>query len=91
LVVRFDDPPTAAFVSITNNGNGSVGCVMKTVPVAGLAAGVNYFVPDNNFTVAGAQEARIPAGSSLGPATGSTFHITVNCDNGLSTSMDRVY
>ena len=64
---------------------------MKVVPVAGLAAAVNYFVPDNNFTVAGAQEARIPAGSSLGPATGSTFHITVNCDNGLSTGTDTVY
>ena len=64
---------------------------MTTAPVAGPAAMVNYKVPDNHFTVAGSEEARIPAGGSLGPATGSTWHLTVTCDNGLSTSLDKVY
>jgi hypothetical protein len=76
---------------INNENKPPVGCVMRTVPVAGLAANVNYHVPDNPFTLTGSQEVRIPAGGSLGPATGSTFHLTVTCDNGLSTSLDTVY
>lgn len=92
LVMRLDNPISAAFVSITNNANkGPVGCTMNTVPVSGTAAMVNFNVPDNHFTLAGSEEARIPAGSSIGPATGSSFHLTVTCDNGLSTSMDAVY
>ena len=45
-------------------------------------------VPDVNFTVTGSQEASIPP---QGPATGSTFHVTVTCDNGLSSSLDGMY
>jgi hypothetical protein len=91
LVLRYDDPITAAFVSIANNPNQSaVGCVLRSVAVAGVAAGLNYNA-DHNFTVTGSEEARIPQGSSEGPATGSTFHVTVTCDNGLSTSTDKIY
>ena len=90
--MRLDDPVTAAFVSMTNHANQpAVGCTMTTVPVAGPAAMIGYSVPDNHFTVAGSEEARIPAGGSIGPATGSTFHVSVTCDNGLSTSLDTVY
>ena len=89
---RLDNPVTAAFVSMTNHENEpGVGCVMRTVPVAGPAAMVNYNVPDNPFTLAGSQEVTIPAGGSLGPATGSTWHLTVTCDNGLSASLDQVF
>ena len=35
LVLRFDNPLTAAFVSITNNDKPAVGCVCKSVAVAG--------------------------------------------------------
>jgi len=90
--MRLDNPITTAFVSIANNpNNGPVGCTMNTVPTGGTAAMFNFGVPDNHFTVAGSEEARIPAGSSIGPGTGSSFHLTVNCDNGLSTSLDTVY
>ena len=91
LVIRHDDPLTANFVSITNNANKpTVGCVFRAVAVAGPAAAVHY---DHsvNFTVTGSGETRIPAGHSVGPATGSTFHDTVTCDNGLSTSQDVIY
>ena len=92
LVFRLDDPITAAFVSMTNHENQpAVGCLMRTVPVGGPAAAVNYNVPDNPFTLTGSQEARIPAGGSLGPPTGSSWHLTVTCDNGLSSSLDAVY
>jgi len=85
------EPGTAAFVSIANNANQSaVGCVLRSVAVAGVAAGINYNA-EHAFTVTGSEEARIPQGSSEGPATGSTFHVTVTCDNGLSTSVDKVY
>jgi len=91
LVLRYDEPITAAFVSIANNANQSaVGCVLRSVAVAGVAAGINYNA-EHAFTVTGSEEARIPQGSSEGPATGSTFHVTVTCDNGLSTSVDKVY
>jgi len=86
LVLRYDNPAT--FVSITNNAdNSAVGCEYRSVAVAGLAAGVNY---DRtfNFTVTGSAETRIDPN---GPATGSTFHVTVTCDNGLSTSQDKIY
>ena len=79
----------AAFVSITNNADKpAVGCVYRSVAVAGAATGINWddFV---NFTVTGSQETRIKW--IVGPATGSTFHVTVTCDNGLSTSMDNVW
>jgi hypothetical protein len=91
LVLRYDDPITAAFVSIANNANqAAVGCVLRSVAVAGVAAGINYNA-EHAFTITGSEEARIPQGSSEGPATGSTFHVTVTCDNGLSTSVDKVY
>jgi hypothetical protein len=91
LVLRYE-PPTAAFVSITNNANKpAVGCVLRTVPTAGSAAMARFNVPDRNFTVTGSEETRIPAFGSIGPATGSTFHDTVTCDNGLSTNMDRTW
>jgi hypothetical protein len=93
LVLRYDEPGTAAFVSIKNNDKPAVGCMLRSVPVAGIAARVNFQVPDQNFTVTGSEETSMPAGAarSLGPATGSTFHVTVTCDNGLSTEMDRTY
>jgi hypothetical protein len=72
-------------VSITNNAN-TVGCVYRSVPVAGPATLVT--VPDVNLTVSGSDETRSPP---QGPATGSSFHITVTCDNGLSASMDAIY
>jgi hypothetical protein len=41
-----------------------------------------------NFTVTGSAETRI---DRHGPATGTTWHVTVTCDNGLSTSQDHIY
>jgi hypothetical protein len=85
LVVRVDN--TGNYVSITNNANKpAVNCVFNTVSVAGPATLVN--LPDINFTITGSQETRIHRD---GPATGSTFHDTVTCDNGLSTSHDNTY
>ena len=85
-MLRQDDPLTV-FVSITNNANKpAVGCLYRTAPVAGPATLVN--LPDINFTVTGSEETRIHRD---GPATGSTFHNTVTCDNGLSTSNDVIY
>jgi hypothetical protein len=78
-----------AIVSITNNANKpAVGCVYRAVAVAGVAAGLHY---DHsvNFTVTGSAETRVHVGD--GPATGSTFHDTVTCDNGLSASQDVIY
>ena len=86
-MLRFDDPVTAAFVSITNNDKPAVGCVFRAVGVAGPAAAVNYDESDN-FTVTGSAETRI---GPHGPPFGSTFHTTVTCDNGLSTSQDVIY
>ena len=87
-MLRQDDPLTV-FVSITNNANKpAVGCVYRSVAAAGLAASVNFHGPDVNFTVTGSEETRIHRD---GPATGSTFHNTVTCDNGLSTSNDVIY
>jgi hypothetical protein len=59
----------------------------RSVAVAGTAAAVNYR-REYPFTVTGSEETRIDPN---GPATGSTFHLTVECDNGLSTSADRMY
>jgi hypothetical protein len=90
-VLRFDNPLTAAFVSIVNNPTqGPVGCLYRSVAVAGIATSIG-FSKDHPFTVTGSGETSIPQGSSEGPATGSTFHVTVTCDNGLSTSQDAVY
>jgi len=90
LVLRYGDPSPdgiPAFVSITNNANKpAVGCVYRSPAVAGPATMVN--VPDVTFTVTGSAETRLDL---HGPATGSTFHITVTCDNGLSTSVDKIY
>jgi hypothetical protein len=85
----FRHEPLTAIVSITNNANKpAVGCVYRSVAVAGEATMVHY---DHsvNFTVSGAAETRVRVGN--GPATGSTFHVTVTCDNGLSTSQDVIY
>ena len=80
----------AAFVSITNNANKpAVGCVYRSVAVAGVAAGINYNADAcfHRNRLGGDEDPR----GSQGPATGSTFHVTVTCDNGLSTSVDRIY
>jgi hypothetical protein len=88
LKLRQDHSLAAAFVSITNNaGKPAVGCVYRAVAVAGQATIIHYDRSDN-FTVTGSAETRI---DYPGPATGSTFHTTVTCDNGLSTSMDNVW
>jgi hypothetical protein len=63
---------------------------MTTVALSGSAASVGYRL-DNDFTLVGTQETRVPAGSANGPATGSSFRLTVTCDNGTSTSVDAVY
>lgn len=77
-----------AFVSITNNADKpAVGCVYRAVAVAGPAAMVNYN-DTVNFTVTGSAETRI---DRRGPATGTTWHVTVTCDNGLSISRDHIY
>ena len=73
-------------MSITNNDKPAVGCVMRSVAVAGPATIVGEDV--YNFTVTGSEETRL---DYHGPATGSTFHVTVTCDNGLSTSLDGIY
>ncbi len=87
LVLRFD-PSTAIFVSITNNANKpAVGCEYRSVAVAGTAKAIGY-TEVQNFTVTGSQETRI---DFRGPATGSAFHLTATCDNGLSTSQDVTY
>ena len=84
----------AAFVSITNNaGKPAVGCVYRAVAVTGLATIVHYD-QSVNFTVTGSAETRIdfPGIGGIQPRpTGSTFHNTVTCDNGLSTSEDCIY
>jgi len=87
LVFRHE--PLTAIVSITNNANKrAVGCVYRSVAVAG-GANVIHYDHSVNFTVTGSAETRVHVGD--GPATGSTFHVTVTCDNGLSTSQDVRY
>ena len=77
-----------AFVAITNNADKpAVGCVYIAVAVAGPATKINY--DDSvNFTVTGSAETRI---DRHGPATGTTWHVTVTCDNGLTLSQDHIY
>jgi hypothetical protein len=88
LKLRQDHSLAAAFVSITNNADKpAVGCVYRSVAVAGTAKAINWN-DSVHFTVTGLQETKI---KYRGPATGSTFHDTVTCDNGLSTSMDNVW
>ena len=88
LKLRQDHSLAAAFVSITNNADKpAVGCVYGSVAVAGRATAIHWN-DSINFTVTGSQETKI---KYRGPATGSTFHDTVTCDNGLSTSMDNVW
>ena len=88
LKLRQDHSLAAAFVSITNNADKpAVGCVYRSVAVAGRATAIHWN-DSINFTVTGSQETKI---KYRGPATGSTFHDTVTCDNGLSTSMDNVW
>jgi len=87
LVLSFDNPLTAV-VSIANKADtAAVGCVIRITPVAGPATMVT--VPDVHFTVTGSAPTRVDL--PPGPATGSTFHDTVTCDNGLSTSRDGTY
>ena len=59
----------------------------RSVAVAGTATMINYRreVP---LTLTGSEETRIDPD---GPATGSTFHVTVECDNGVSSSLDTVF
>jgi len=87
-VLRYGDPLTA-YVSITNNDKPAVGCVYRSLAVAGVAASVSYRGPDVNFTVTGSEETRFRTGE--GPATGSTWRVTVTCDNGLSIIRDVIY
>jgi hypothetical protein len=88
LKLRQDHSLAAAFVSITNNADKpAVGCVYRSVAVAGRATAIRWN-DSINFTVNGSQETQI---KYRGPATGSTFHDTVTCDNGLSTDMDNVW
>jgi hypothetical protein len=87
LVFRHE--PLTAVVSITHNANKpAVGCVYRSVAVAG-GANVIHYDHSVNFTVTGSAETRVHVGD--GPATGSTFHVTVTCDNGLSASQDVRY
>jgi hypothetical protein len=75
-------------VSITNNADKpAVGCVYTAIAVAGPATTVNYN-DTVSFSVTGSAETRI---DRPGPATGTTWHVTVTCDNGLSTSQDKIY
>ncbi|WP_280826702.1 hypothetical protein [Mycobacterium sp. OTB74] len=62
-------------------------CQYAAAAVAGPAAAINY-VDTATVTINGSAETRFdrPAGQ-----TGSTWHATVTCDNGLSTSADTVY
>lgn len=91
LTMRLDNPISAAFVAMKNAPSGStVGCHMTTVATSGVAASIGARV-ENDFTLVGSQETRVPAGSANGPSTGSNFHLTVTCDNGVSTSLDAVY
>jgi len=86
--VQYDNSSAAVIVSITNNANNPpVNCVYRSVAVAGPAAAVNYDHSDN-FTVTGSAETRI---NYHGPATGSNFHNTTTCDNGLSSTQDMTY
>jgi hypothetical protein len=88
LVVQYDNAAMVVRVSITNPANNApVGCVYRSVAVAGAAAGVNYDHTDT-FTVSGSAPTTV---SYHGPATGSTFHNTVTCDNGLSNTQDATY
>jgi hypothetical protein len=88
LKLRQDHSLAAAFVSITNNADKpAVGCVYRSVAVTGIAKTINWN-DSVHFTVTGSQETKI---KYRGPATGSTFHDIVTCDNGLSTSMDNVW
>jgi hypothetical protein len=87
LVFRHE--PLTAIVSITNNANKpAVGCVYRSVAVAGEATRIHYD-RSVDFTVTGSAETRVHVGD--GPATGSTFHVIVTCNNGLSTSQDVTY
>jgi hypothetical protein len=87
LVLK-DDGAGTSLVSITNNANKpAVNCVFRSVAVAGPAASIGYSQM-NNITVTGSAETRIPP---QGPSTGSTFHDTVTCDNGLSASNDGTF
>jgi hypothetical protein len=86
--LRQDHALAAAFVSITNNADKpAVGCVYRSVAVAGRAKAINWN-DSVKFTVTGSQEAKV---KYRGPATGSTFHDTVACGNRLSAGMDNVW
>jgi hypothetical protein len=76
------------FASITNNaGKPPVGCMYHAVAVAGTAAAVGY-TSNVPLTVTGSAETRIDL---PGPQTGSSWQVTVTCDNGLSTNTNVVY
>ena len=98
LVLERSDDPLTDFVSITNNANKpAVGCVVRAVPVAGPATATGPQGVLENFTVTGSEETRIdlhgPGKAAYGTDAGfgTTWHVTVTCDNGLSTSYDGIY
>lgn len=80
LKLRYGDPyfgGIPAFVLITNNDNKPpVGCLYRD--------GINSI----NFTISGSAETRIDI---RGIPTGTNYHVTVTCDNGLSTSQDKIF
>ena len=80
-------PLTAAFVSITNNEQACGGLRAEDRSGGGYRR-QRQLHRGTNFTVTGSEETR---SRSCGPPTGSTYHVTVTCDNGLSTSVDKTY
>jgi hypothetical protein len=81
ITLRYD-PPTlvgiTAWVGITNNaGKPPVGCEYK-----------DGVTPPQSFSVNGSAEARIDI---AGIPTGTTYTITVTCDNGLTHSQSKPF
>ena len=81
ITLRYD-PPTftgiTAFVGITNNEN-------KPPVDCTYSDGVTAPRP---FTVTGSVESRVDI---AGIPTGTVFHVTVTCDNGLTHSADKSF
>jgi hypothetical protein len=76
--LTFPFPGITAFVGITNNEN---------KPPAGCTYS-DGVTPLRPFTVTGSAESRIDI---AGLPTGTVFHVTVTCDNGLTHSEDKTF